>query len=261
MRRLSPEVWLSTAKRLPVGGTTRVPHRGDRTMRPNLVIGHDNGHYWAWCQSCQVGGKVVKEHCLTPGKPAPAASQRLDKPRDMVRVRDMLIEEQEGVAAFLARKSMDAMYLPELWFSEERKRILVPTPQGWMGRDSTENSPQKWLTYDRALHLDGGEAGNTAVVVEDTFSYYKVKYAVRGTGLVPLASLGTRLNDALLLRLMTFDKVVLFYDGDKAGYAGAERGAKRLRALGVRAEAKCAPEGLDPKDMFIRDIRRHLCLE
>ena len=258
MARLPAEVWLSTAKRLAVGSTTRVPHHGDRTNRPNLVIGHDNGAYWAWCQSCQIGGKVVKEHCLTPGKPAPAASTRLDKPRDMVRVRDMLREEQEGVAGFLARKHMDSIFLPELWFSPERKRLLVPTPQGWLGRDVTENSPQKWLTYGRALHLDGGETGNTAVVVEDTFSYYKVKYAVRGTGIVPLSSLGTRLNDALLLRLMTFDKVVLFYDGDKAGYAGAARGAKRLRALGVRAEAKCAPAGYDPKDMQIHSIKEHL---
>lgn len=230
-------------------------------MRPNLVIGHDNGHYWAWCQSCQVGGKVVKEHCLTPGKPAPAASQRLDKPRDMVRVRDMLIEEQEGVAAFLARKHMDQIFLPELYFSAERRRILVPTPQGWLGRDSTEQSPQKWLTYDGATHLDGGEKGRVAVVVEDTFSYYKVKYALKGTAWVPLCALGTRLQDALVLRLMEFERAVLYFDGDGAGRAGASRGAKRLRALGVHAEARCAPEGLDPKDMMIHEIKGHLCLD
>src|SRR6185503_4623239 len=143
--------WLPQAQRLAVGQTTRVYH--GRESRPNLVIGHDSSHYWAYCQACREGGKLIKSHVLVTGVKPPAASTSLSLPRDRILLSTADPFVQDSVALLLAKKNMDMLYLPALWFSEERKRILINTPQGWMGRDTTGRRHQKWLTYDTQNYL------------------------------------------------------------------------------------------------------------
>jgi hypothetical protein len=118
---------------------------------------------------------------------------------------------------------------------------------------------QKWLTFNGSNHLrDDSIVLKLCVVVEDPFSFYKVKWAMRGTGVAVFSSLGTRMSDALMIRLMTTGKVLFFYDDDGAGHKGAATESHRLRALGVDAVARCATAGRDPKDMTIEEIRQHI---
>src|SRR5699024_5126479 len=106
----------------------------------------------------------------------------LDLPTDVQPVRDMLRAEQEAIAAVLASKNMDHLYLPrDMGFSDSRKRLIVDTQQGRFGRDMTGHSPQKWITYDRTHYLMSGD-GRKVAVVEDIFSWYKARYALRGLG-------------------------------------------------------------------------------
>lgn len=257
MARLPDEQWLHLAKRLPVGGTSR--HHHLRENRPNLVVGHDEDRYWAYCQSCKEGGVVKKDHVLITGQRAPAESTRLDLPRDRVHLLKCDSFTQQALAQLLASKSMDCMYMPELWFSEQRKRLLVNTGQGWLGRDTTGKSQQKWLSYDGALYLHcvrGSES--PAVVVEDPFSFFKIVWATRHTALSVYCALGTDVRPSLLLELTKHTGVTFYYDGDSAGYRGAAKGAARVRAMGTPAVANCAPDGFDPKDQTIAEIRRHL---
>ncbi len=225
----------------------------------NMTVGNAGDHYWAYCQSCKEGGRVDKEHVRITDMQAPKESHSLVLPDDMMKVLDSDKAVQDAVFGFLASKNMDPAYLPELWFSKSRCRILFMHGMEWLGRDTTGASMQKWLTFNGSNHLrDGALVLKRCVVVEDPFSFYKVSWAMRGTGMAVFSSLGTKLSDALLVRLMTTGEVTFFYDDDAAGHKGADTESKRLRALGVRAIAKCATLGRDPKDMTIEEIRQHL---
>lgn len=258
MARLPDDEWLHIAKRLPVGSRTRVYHR--REGRPNLVIGNESGKWWAYCQSCKQGGVSEKDHVKITGGKAPESSTHLDLPRDSTPILELDEFGRDAVLRLLALKNMDQMYLPPIHFSEQRKRMLIDTGQGWLGRDTTGHSPQKWLTYDGTLWLgdDVGAVQRTAVIVEDPFSYYKVSWALRGASdYTVYCALGTVIRPSLVRSLLRIgpERVVCFFDGDDPGDTGAKREASKLRGLGVRALARCAPTGFDPKDLSIEDIR------
>lgn len=269
MARLPDEEWLHLAKKLAVGVRSRHYHR--REGRPNLVVGNEAGKWWAYCQACKAGGVVEKDHVRITGGSAPASSTHLDLPRDSVPILELDEFSRDAVLRLLAEKHMDQMYLPPLHFSEQRKRMLIDTGQGWLGRDTTGHSPQKWLTYDGTLWLgpdvaraqkaagsgsDGEGVPRLAVCVEDPFSFYKVRWALRDVPTVSTyCGLGTVLRPALRLHLLKYDTVACFFDGDPAGVSGAKRESAAMRGLGVRSVARCAPDGFDPKDLSIDDIR------
>lgn len=256
MSRLPDNEWLHHAKRLAVGTRTRLFHR--RENRPNLVVGNEAGKWWAYCQSCKAGGVVEKDHVKITGGKAPESSTHLDLPRDSLPVLDLDEFSRDAVLRLLAQKNMDQMYLPPLYFSEQRKRMLLDTGQGWLGRDTTGHSPQKWLTYDGSLWLgkQSGEGPTTAIVVEDPFSYYKVRWAFRdSTEYTVYCALGTVIRPSLRIMLLGHPSVAIFFDGDPAGDVGARRESRALRGIGVRAVSRCAPAGYDPKDLSIEQLR------
>lgn len=201
---------------------------------------------------------VEKSHVLITGVQAPKESTRLDLPVDMLPLMQCDEYTRSVLCGLLASKAMDMLYLPPLFFSESRKRLLLDTGQGWLGRDTTDKSNQKWLTYEGSLYL-GGSGGGVAVVVEDPYSYYKVKWALRSTpGYSVYCALGTGVRPVLALQLLRHPRVIFFMDGDSAGFNGAERAARQLRGLGGSAVARCAPLGFDPKDLTAAQIRNHL---
>lgn len=261
MSYIDAAVWLPLAKRLPVGRTTRVAHKGDRTTRPNLIIGHEAGKYWCYCQSCHKGAVVEKTHISVVGAQAPRESTQLSLPADRVLVKAMDDWSVQSIADLLASKNMDALYLPPLWFSESRKRLLLDTGQGWLGRDTTDRSDQKWLTYQGSKYLGTPMSGNTtAVLVEDPYSYYKTKWALRDCSSFSVyCALGTGVRPVLALLIAAqHTRAVLYMDGDKPGVNGAATAARKLKGLGVQAISRCAPWGFDPKDQTCEQIREHL---
>lgn len=246
------EEWLAQARALAIGMKKRVYHRSER--RPNMVVGNAPDRWWCYCQACKQGGVVQKEHVLL-GIPPATPDADLTMPHDLLPLAGS--DWEVPTLRFLARKHMDCTYLPPLWFSASRQRLLLDTGHGWMGRDITERSPQKWLTYNRSQYLGRVRAGQAAVVVEDTFSWYKVRWACRDWCAV-VCALGTQIKDSLTLELMQAGRVLWFFDGDDAGRKGAEAGAHRMRGLGVPSEARCAPLGMDPKDMTCDSIVHHI---
>lgn len=253
---LPKEEWLHLAQQQCVGQSNRYHHKRER--RPNLIVHNDPDRYRAYCMLCKQGGVVMKEHVRITAEKPPEASHSLTMPTDMVRLLDAPEAVQAGVVGLLAAKGMDLVYLPDLHFSKSRLRLLMQTPQGWLGRDTSGASPQKWLTYNGQgeLHNVLQPPASIAVVVEDPFSYYKVRWAVSHMPSIKVfSSLGTKPSDALMLELMKFNRVVFFYDGDKAGQDGAEKARLRCRGFGLESEARCAPLGKDPKDMSIDELR------
>lgn len=256
---LPDDEWLHLAQRLPVGATMRFRHRNER--RPNLVVGHETGHYWAYCQACHDKGKVAKDHVLVTGVKAPVTSTSLSLPRDLIRVDTADLFTRESIAHFLARKSMDMLYMPELWYSAERKRLLIKTKQGWIGRDLTGASPQKWLTYSAGCHYLADSITQHVILVEDAFSWIKTAYAISTTpNWSCVCLLGTEIRPQLLNNLIqqSVSSVHLLLDGDGAGSRGSLRGMRLLKPFVPKCSIGCAPGGLDPKDMQLRQLRE-LC--
>ena len=104
---------------------------------------------------------------------------------------------------------------------------------------------------------DSPAPGAVWVLTEDLLSAYKVRRAV--PEYTAVACLGTRLSTKLLERMLGSFFVIIFFDGDAAGDKGATAVAKRLRGLGLNCKAVRPPDGLDPKDLPINQIRELLC--
>ncbi len=264
---LPEDDWLPQAKRLAVGMRVRVRHGRER--RPNMTVGNERGHFWAYCQSCKEGGKVSKDHVLRAPTEPQEWGQELTVPDDL---RPVLGSDYElPVGRFLASKGMMFPYLPKLWFSERARRLCLHDPaSGWHGRDITERSSAKWLHYSKPQLA--GEVGRLTIITEDLFSMYKVQFALRdkrrayelnpgpfgpkGWWNVEVAStLGAGIGVTAALALKDCTKIVWMYDGDKAGDDGFTQASKRMRVHVPKQYRARPPEGMDPKDMDCADIR------
>lgn len=252
--KLRQEDWLHVARGLAIGETRRVPHRGDHSNRANLVVSNKQDRWSAYCWSCKASGVLFKTHVRYQQK-APKASALLTHPHDAVLLTAMPQYKQHLVAGFLARKGMDLIMLPPgLAFSETRQRLLVPTEWGLLGRDVTEDAHQKWLTYDGTSYLGTGPQGCVPVLVEDAFSYYKVRWAMQRAGksdtYCAVCTLGTNPSARTVQHLLSLQPraFIVMYDGDSAGAQGAVAVQRRLRALGVPTCTRLASWGHDPKD-------------
>lgn len=268
-RRIPDEEWLHLAKKTAVGTSRRVRHKAE--SRENMTVGNEPDRWWVRCNRCNAGAVVKKEHALTVTV-APPASTDMTLPGDMIPIELLPEYQQHFVAGFLASKDMDRMYLPaDVRWSESRHRLMICDSGGdWMGRDTSGRSPQKWLTYNRQKFTVANQGRTHAILVEDTFSAYKVAYALRGLGEIDarnigvICSLGTELHDSLLKYLLNvgYHQVMSFYDGDDPGYKGARNNTMRLNLFDIGSPVgaihQCAPSGLDPKNMTIQQIRNHL---
>lgn len=249
---LPPSEWLAQAKRLPVGRSERIFH--GREGRPNLVVYNSETEWSAYCHRCHKAGRVSKTHVVI-GAPQDARRPDPTPPRDCVPLfrHGVYCEYDAPVAAFLFRKHMVPSLLPPLSYSPSRKRIILTAGGVQLGRDITELSVTKWMQYGRkATYFSLGNTTRIAVLVEDTFSAYKVHRAAPDLGVV--CCLGTHLSPALRLALPK--AVIVMFDGDHAGYTGAAEAKRNLPLSAV--SIRCAPDGLDPKDMSIACIRKHL---
>lgn len=255
---LDEKVWLPQAKRLAVGMKGRIRHM--REGRLNLVIGNDRDRWWAYCQSCKEGGVLMKEHVILTADQLPLTEADLKLPCDIKVVRGS--EYEDIIGKFLLSKGMHPVYLPKLWCSARAKRLLLQDSAGnWHGRDLTGRSERKWLNYNHAQYAWGGEYMRNAVATEDLFSMYKIQYALDGAWAtmgrrwVTICTLGAGCGTAAALAMRNCNTVTWAYDADKAGDAGYASGSKRMRSFGSKQLRARPPEGLDPKDMDIADIR------
>lgn len=261
--------WLDKAKRLAVGMHIRVQHLNER--RHNMVIAHESDRYWCYCQACKDGSVVVKEHVkLLDAPPESSECKNKSLPTDLVLA--MHPDYRDQVGHFLARKHMDFSFFDgaALYLSPSRKRLVIrdPLSNTWVGRDLTDRSMAKWLVFDGEYRSDSDAtylgdtlppSGTVAVVVEDALSYFKVKHALDPVSTANVyCALGTTVHDKLALTLRGASVVIIMFDGDTAGYRGAMLGALKLRGLGLKVYQYCAPQGLDPKDMQLRDIVEHI---
>lgn len=259
--------WLDRAKRLAIGMHVRVKHLNER--RQNMVIAHESDRYWCYCQACKEGGVVMKDHVLLgDAPPVPAHANRL-LPTDLCPATEQ--PYVQPISGFLARKGMDFTFFGgnSVHYSPSQRRLVVQDAASGtsLGRDLTDRSAAKWIVYNTRSYTDGKYLGglwphpkSVGVVVEDAFSYFKLKWALRmfHKEFCVCCALGTRLSDNLVLDLTKYKGVVLMLDGDTAGLNGVQDGLRRLKGVGIPCIGAVATWGLDPKDMQLQDIVQHV---
>lgn len=238
--------WLPQAKRLAIGMSMRVRHKHE--SRVNMKIVNDTDRWWCYCQRCHEGGVVMKEHVIL-GDRGSIADIDVTLPPDITRLAGTDFEIP--VARFLASKEMALTYLPDLYYSASRKRLMIQVQNCWHGRDLTGRSAYKWMNYNHAQIV--GQAGaHACIVTEDLFSMFKTRWALRTHhNIFVMCALGTQCKDELVRHLILWKpaKTLWFFDADKAGDDGADAAIKRMRAFGLDQQRIRPPEGDDPKDM------------
>lgn len=205
---------------------------------------------------------------------APVIETPYIKPDDMVNLYSLYDDPNTSYLAdrvfkFLASKNMDIAYLEwqaELYYSKKADRLLLKHNDDYIGRSLRDKHPAKWMTYDKQTYscCDNafGISSTSAVIVEDTFSMYKTRWATRALpNLSVVSSLGTTISRALLLRIMesSIRTVIIFYDNDYAGICGADATVRKLRRYGINALTLHPPKGGDdPKDMDTASIFKEI---
>jgi len=161
----------------------------------------------------------------------------------------------------------------ELIYSAFTNRLMFPVENhlgiiGFVGRalgeqenkymNSIENKYFKRRTtlYGLQKAKDYIKDQNEAILVEgliDVGRAWKVGY--RNT----VASLGSALTDEQSLILKRYSKkVIVFYDGDEAGYRASTKAALQLMSIGLDFNVVETPVGEDPDSIFIKNDKDFL---
>ena len=94
----------------------------------------------------------------------------------------------------------------------------------------------------------------TEVLTEDILSAIKVRWY---TTLPCIALRGTALRtDTLALIVLNYTRVLVFLDGDTAGRVGSTKASKLLDTVNIPHVIINTPDGLDPKDLKPKELRR-----
>lgn len=252
------------AQALPVGRSQRVRHGAESNSA--MVVRNKPEGWSCYCHRCKAGGFVPKEFVQY----APEAVQEdwVQKlPSDL---RELTLRDWEKLGPALARKGLDPVMLRRvsLQWSDSAERLVIGMPSGkgygYIGRSFQSHVSPKVVCYSTGagypayLNLPEPRTGGVVVITEDALSAIKVDWATRSEVSV-FTSLGTRMAQALVLQVLSLQptEVVVFYDGDKAGYKGADDSLKRLRGLGIPCRSESVPDK-DPKDLTAAEIRRLL---
>lgn len=161
----------------------------------------------------------------------------------------------------------------ELIYSAFTNRLMFPVENhlgiiGFVGRalgeqenkymNSIENKYFKRRTtlYGLQKAKDYIKEQNEVILVEgliDVGRLWKVGY--RNT----VASLGSALTDEQALLLKRYaKKVIIFYDGDFAGYEASKKAALQLMAVGIDFNVVETPLGEDPDSIFLKNDKDFL---
>lgn len=247
---LHPDEWLKEAKRLPIGRSARVYHGAEH--RPNLVVRNLPDRYTCYCHRCHDGGVVLKEFVKVQA-PVVAVENTLSLPSDAVALSASTQSSYlSKVVGLLHSKGLSfptvAGYNPR--YSPSVNRLLLDVPGQTIGR-ALGSSCSKWVRYNattsyvapRGISVHGGRF----FLCEDAFSALKAAFYLPD-GWYPIAMLGTELHKDLLTVLLTADLVLLAFDNDDAGIAGAIKATRKLRLLNISYRCEWCAVGNDPKN-------------
>lgn len=250
--------WLHLAERLPVGQSFRTKHicgAGDA-----LQVANRDAAYTAWCHRCQEGGYVSKTHVRYV--PVKQESTRSTLPQGAVPFLTTDAAVQQHCYRFFLTKGIDPNMLPldDLLWDVVTHRVIFKHALGASGRVVQDGVFPKWIEYyikgKTATHAVFKGQTDAVVLTEDILSAIKYRYA---TGCTGVAMLGTVLPSDI--RIPDEARVYIALDGDRAGREGAVGTRRALLFQGFEPVVVQTPDGKDPKDLTIKQLRDSLCKE
>lgn len=250
--------WLHLAQRLAVGQASRAYHKNEAT--PAMTIRNLPDRWTAYCHRCHQAAVKLKTHAVLSR--VPDQKRFMPWPADAKPLEEWPLYEQETIFKLLLEKGIDRqVHLAPVpvWYSRDQGRLILGTSLGWIGR-ATRGQLPKWTGYGYPAPAYAAAPGALVpgapvVLTEDYLSALKFHWAFRSRGIAGtgVACLGTTLPDKLAVDLIQGGRaparVLVAFDGDRAGSAGRAGVLKRLRGLGVQAVGVDTPGGYDPKDL------------
>lgn len=255
--RLHDSEWLPLAERLPVGQQQRVMHDCGRT--PSLIIRRSVGKLTAHCFRCKGWGSKILEMRVHPSLREPEAVKQFKLPHEYGMPTGY---HRLRMYQFLASKGIDAKMVPDgTLYSFQHNRVAFRVNEGLVVARTMADAVPKWVQYQDPVYGLGygvriGIGTGVTVLTEDWLSALKVGYS---TGHKVIALLGTSITrEVESLLLADNQPVLIMLDADRAGRAGALAALKQLRFLGIICRIVYLPDGKDPKDLQVQELRELL---
>ena len=234
---------------LQPGHRIKVPHDGCSSSN-SLVITHAENGFLLYCHKCN--DKAFFAHDDSPAdhlrrKRLLAETQRLQTLKDYSLPADVSRNIPAKGLAWLGKAGLteQQIYQYQIGYSESLGRVILPVTfrniyHGFIARATESWQKPKYLEMCPAGVMWGSHSSSTVcVVVEDILSGIRcAKY------ISSYALLGTSLGTANLNQLMRYKRVLLWLDGDKAGFNGLLKNMSRLRLM---TEVKIIRTDKDPK--------------
>lgn len=251
--------WLHLAEALPEGGRARHDH----TCGPGktLLVSHSEDGYSARCFRCNLGG--VKEHgqrrlsdinfrLLKEADDALQQGAALALPPDFT----LDIPPDKAVWLYSAGLFAATCRAAGFGYSESTGRIILPVYEAGELVYLQARAVEAWR---KPKYLNIRAARKGAVMWKGVHSYEEVLVtedilsALRLTllGHNACSTLGTAVSDGQAGYLSRFNRVIFWYDGDRAGWNGASKG---MRTLGLATEVRRITTSKDPKKYSNREI-------
>lgn len=255
--------WLDTAKRLAVGTKTRIKHGFE--SRNNLLIFNNADSWSCWCFACNEGSRVRKSSPVLVEEPAPTKGSLIPLPDDCVALEEASEALQLQAHRYLLKRGIS----PDLHIngvnvlvSAKTQRLCIEMNGGaYVGRGmggqkikAITYSSKPYTKYAHHPKWQGvSVAGKKVVLTEDYLSALKVQSAC--PEVIAISAQGSGIGQELVAKVLNAEQVYVMLDGDEAGYKGTAKMVSRLKGL-VKTTGINTPEGKDPKNLNIKDIRR-----
>lgn len=270
---MSEFAWLSTAKSLPAGRSTKIECcASDKS----LMVSNEARGYRAYCFRCGPAGFVAHGDFSIDQLKRRRLELDWQQSRTVTLPKDFTTDIPPSEAIWLYKAGVSSAIAKHYGFgySPFLRRVILPiykdgVLQGYTAR-STINERPKYIekvvspsstvfVADPSIALDATDdwpagSGPDLCITEDILSAVRVGRVVRSC----IALLGTSATVEQLHQALPSGngKICIWLDPDKAGKAGARNHVRSLRLQGY--EARVIKSDKDPKYYSNREIRRLL---
>lgn len=174
--RIEDRLWLPTARRLGVGQSDKIMHKGCGN-RPSLFVKNDPDKFWCYCHRCHGGGHKEK---VNQRVKQTLATKTGWKPEVLIPLVEAIVSQPYNFHDILARFRI-APYVSSLTFSPDTKRIYFPDDSGsLLGLDATGLANARFYSPERRSLATFNVPGASSIFITDDLTAYL--RSVRGGG-------------------------------------------------------------------------------
>lgn len=261
--------WLEAAKRLPLGHKRRVRH--DCSENRDMVIGHDEIGYSAYCHRCgPVGNEKHGYRNLEELQRLRELNSLAQEPQSNELPKDFTTAIPKEQACWLFKAGITVHRAADcgIGWSPSLFRIVIPLygDSGdllyWQARAVRKGQVPKYtnppIPKTNLLYWvrprDEREGTSRVVVTEDILSAIRI-----GKHVTAASILGTKTSDSQAAQLSEYARVDYWLDPDSAGVGGSIAGTRKMALLTSSGQiGNDCP--VDPKNLPDRELREILGL-